>query len=103
MDKFDYATLEKLETVVVSKDLEGINYFDAYTFNKDETKLIIGVDLEKIYRRSKAGKYYLYDMLTKGLELIADLNIQEPTFSPDGKKIAFVYENNIYIKDIITK
>jgi len=103
MDKFDYATLEKLETVVVSKDLEGINYFDAYTFNKDETKLIIGVDLENIYRRSKVGKYYLYDILTKGLELIADLNIQEPTFSPDGKKIAFVYENNIYIKDLITK
>lgn len=103
MDKFDYATLEKVETIVLSKDLEGIKYFDAYTFNKDETKLIIGVDLEPIYRRSKVGKYYLYDLFTKNLELISDLNIQEPTFSPDGNKIAFVHENNIYIKNILTK
>jgi len=103
MDKFDYATLEKLETIVQGKDLEGIKYFDAYTFNKDETKLIIGVNLERIYRRSKVGKYYLYNLLTKEFELISDLNIQEPTFSPDGNKIAYVNENNIYIKDLKTK
>ena len=103
MDKYDYATLEKLETIVQGKDLEGIKYFDAYTFNKDETKLIIGVNLERIYRRSKVGKYYLYNLLTKEFELISDLNIQEPTFSPDGNKIAYVNENNIYIKDLKTK
>ena len=103
MDKYDYATLEKLETIVQGKDLEGIKYFDTYTFNKDETKLIIGVNLERIYRRSKVGKYYLYNLLTKEFELISDLNIQEPTFSPDGIKIAYVYENNIYIKDLKTK
>ena len=103
MDKYDYATLEKQETIVHSKDLEGIKYFDAYTFNKDETRLIIGVNLERIYRRSKVGKYYLYDLLTKEFELVSDLNIQEPTFSPDGNKIAYVYDNNIYIKDLKTK
>jgi len=103
MDKYDYATLEKLETIVQGKDLEGIKYFDAYTFNKDETKLIIGVNLERIYRRSKVGKYYLYNLLTKEFELVSDLNIQEPTFSPDGNKIAYVYDNNIYIKDLKTK
>ncbi len=103
MDKYDYATLEKLETIVMGKDLEGIEYFDAYTFNTDETKLIIGVNLERIYRRSKVGKYYLYNLLTKEFDLVSDLNIQEPTFSPDGNKIAYVYENNIYIKDLKTK
>jgi dipeptidyl-peptidase-4 len=103
MDKYDYKTLEKVETVVLGKDLEGIKFFDAYTFSEDEQKLIIGVDLEPIYRRSKIGKYYVDDLSSKVLELIADKNIQEPTFSPDGTKVAFVHENNLFIKDLSTK
>ncbi len=100
LDKFDYVTLKKIETVVAGNDLAGIKYFDDYTFSDDETKLIIGVDLEKIYRHSKIGKYYVYHRKTKKLDLIAEYNIQNPTFSPDGKNVAFVYENNIYIKSL---
>lgn len=103
MDKFDYKTLEKVETVVLGKDLEGIKYFDDYTFSPDETKLIIGVKIEPIYRRSKKGQYYVYDLSSKTLEMISESNIQEPTFSPDGNKIAFVHKNNIYIKNLISK
>ena len=101
MDKFDYKNLEKVETVVLGKDLEGIKYFDDYTFSPDETKLIIGVKIEPIYRRSKQGQYYVYDLSSKTLEMISESNIQEPTFSPDGNKIAFVHKNNIYIKNCI--
>ncbi len=100
LDKFDYASLKKVETIVTGNDLAGIKFFDDYTFSDDESKLIIGVDLEKIYRHSKTGKYYVYHRKTKKLELIAEFNILIPTFSPDGKNVAFVYENNIYIKNI---
>ena len=103
MDKYDYKTLEKVETLVLGKDLEGIKYFYDYTFSQDENKVIIGVNLEQIYRRSKMGRYYIYDLANKTLEIISKLNIQEPNFSPDGNKIAFVHNNNIYIKDLISK
>ncbi len=102
LDKFDYATLEKVETVVMGKDLDGIKYFDDYTFNRDENKLIIGINLEKIYRHSKIGKYYVYDLSHKKLELISENAIQEPTFSPDGKKVAYVYQNNLFVKNLET-
>ncbi|UCE93449.1 MAG: DPP IV N-terminal domain-containing protein, partial [Flavobacteriaceae bacterium] len=103
LDKFDYRTLEKVETLVLGKDLEGLKYFEDYTFSDDETKLIIGVNLESIYRRSKKGKYYVYDLKSKSLELISDQNIQEPTFSPDGNHVAYVYMNNLFVKDLATK
>ena len=100
LDKYDYATLKKVETIVSGEDLDGIKYFDDYTFNKEETKLILGIDLDRIYRRSWSGKYYVYDLDTKKLELISKNAIQEPTFSPDGKNIAFVYQNNLYVKNL---
>jgi dipeptidyl-peptidase-4 len=100
LDKYDYATLEKVDIIVSGNDLEGIKYFDDYTFNKQETKLILGVDLDRIYRHSWTGKYYVYDLQTKKLELISKNAIQEPTFSPDGKNIAFVYQNNLYVKNL---
>ena len=102
VDKYSYATLEKIETIVDSKDLPNLKYFETYVFNKNETKLLLGVDLEPIYRRSSKGIYYVYDIASKSLQLIDEENIQEPTFSPDSKKIAFVKNNNIYIKYLET-
>lgn len=98
VEKYDYRTLEKVETIVHGKDLQPFKYFESYAFDRSETKLIIGVDLQRIYRHSKKGKYYLYDLQSKNLELIADQDIQIPTFSPDGQKIAYVQNNNLFVK-----
>jgi len=102
VDKYSYATLEKVETVVNSKDLKEINYFENYAFNNDETKLLLGVDEEQIYRHSSLGVFYVYDLASKSLQLIDKEKIQEPTFSPDSKKVAYVKNNNIFIKNLET-
>ena len=69
LEKYDYATLDKIETIVSGNQLIGIKYFDDYTFSDDETKLIIGVDKQRIFRRSWMGKYYVYDLKTKNLSM----------------------------------
>lgn len=101
LDKYDYQTLEKVATIVNSKDLSEISAFDTYEFNKDETKLLLGLESEQIYRRSSKGRYYVYDINSKSLQLVSEHKIQEPSFSPDGTKVAFVLDNNIYFKDLI--
>ena len=98
VDKYSYETLEKVETIVDSKDLKEIKYFRSYTFNHDETKLLLGTNFKPIFRYSFLGTFYLYDLQTKTLLLIGE-NIQEPTFSPDGKKIAYAKDNNLFIRD----
>ena len=102
VDKYSYATLEKVETIVDSKNLQGLKYFESYNFNNDETKLLLGVDSEPIYRRSSLGVFYVYDLATKKLQLVDKDKIQEPTFSPDSKKVAYAKNNNIFIKNLET-
>ena len=101
VDQYNYQTLEKTSTIIDSKDLD-IPYFESYQFNSDESKLILGTQLKPIYRHSKTGLYYIYDRSTKTLALIDESPIQEPTFSPDSNKVAFVKQNNIYIKDFVS-
>ncbi|MDO9275349.1 MAG: DPP IV N-terminal domain-containing protein, partial [Lutibacter sp.] len=102
VDKYSYATLEKIATVVNSKDLGEIKYFESYDFNNDETKLLLGVDSESIYRHSSLGIFYVYDLASKSLQLIDKEKIQEPTFSPESKKVAYAKNNNIFIKNLET-
>ncbi|AUC14100.1 S9 family peptidase [Tenacibaculum sp. SZ-18] len=99
VDKYSYATQLKVETIVDSKDLYNIAYFTSYSFNNDETKLLLGTDLKQIYRRSYKGTFYVYDVKTKELTLLGN-DIQEPTFSPDSKKVAYAKENNLYVRDL---
>jgi len=101
VEKYSYITQEKVATIVSSKDIQELPFFRSYSFNNDETKLLLGTDFEKVYRRSFKGTYYVYDIASKDLILIGE-GIQEPTFSPDSEKVAFAKDNNLYIKDVIT-
>ncbi|MCW5518697.1 S9 family peptidase [Aureitalea sp. L0-47] len=102
VDVYDYLSGEKVRTLVNSKDLEGINYIISYEFSPDESKLLLATQLKQIYRRSSMGTYYVYDLNSKRLTLVSEKQIQEPTFGPDGNKIAFGNNNNLYIKNLVT-
>ncbi len=98
VDAYSYKTLEKTSTIVDSRNLSELQGFQSYSFNNEETKLILGTSFKPIFRRSFLGTFYVYDIKTKALELVGN-DIQQPTFSPDSKKIAFAKNNNLYIKD----
>ncbi|HFS68017.1 MAG TPA: S9 family peptidase, partial [Flavobacteriia bacterium] len=100
LDKYSYKTLNKVETLINANNLNGIASLYDYTFNEDETKVLIGTSQKQIYRHSKTGVYYVYNLKTQKLELLTDKEIQEPTFSPDGKKVAYMYANNLFIKNL---
>ena len=103
VDIYSYKTQKKIETVVSSKGLLQLNYFTDYVFSQDEHKLLLATEGESIYRYSSRALYFVYDRKTKAITRVSEEKIQEPTFSPDGTKVAYVLENNIYIFDIKTK
>ncbi|QDO95666.1 S9 family peptidase [Formosa sediminum] len=102
IDIYDYKTLSKVKTLVNSRDLSDIDYFTDYTFSKDESKVLLATQVESIFRRSTLGYYFVFDTTTKTVTAIADEKIQEPTFSPDGTKVAYGLNNNLFIKDLKT-
>ncbi|GIJ97598.1 peptidase S9 [Capnocytophaga stomatis] len=103
IDLYDFTTLEKVKTLFNnSTNKEVLLNIDSYSFSPDEKWLLIASKSEQIYRRSFVASYYLYNLETKQGIFISENKIQEPTFSPDGNKIAYAYENNLYIYDITT-
>ena len=102
IDVYDYKSLSKVETLVSSSDLDGIAHFSDYTFSKDENKIVLATEVESIFRRSTLGVFYVYDTKNKSIVKISEEKIQEPTLSPDGKKVAYGFQNNLFVKDLET-
>lgn len=99
VDQYNYKTLEKVKTIVDSEEL-SLDGFSSYSFDEKESKILLGTEIQSIYRRSTKGVFYVYELESKTLQKIDEQNIQEPTFSPDGSRVAFVKNNNLFVKDL---
>lgn len=74
---------------------------DGYDISADESHLLIRTNTRPIYRRSYTATHYIYDVKTQRLTALSHQGAEQmPTFSPDGKWVAFVYKNNLYLKDL---
>ena len=99
---------ESGETVLNLSDLiidgESLSV-DDYSFNEDETKLLLMTDMNSVYRHSYTAYYYIYDLKTKALEELDNSDAPQTlaTFSPDGKQVAYIRDNNIFVKDLISQ
>ncbi|MGV6827799.1 MAG: S9 family peptidase [Flavobacteriales bacterium] len=103
IDVYDYLSGTKGKTLINTQDFSEVDYILSYSFSEDETKILIASALDPIYRYSTLGTYYVYDITSKKLSLVSDKKIQEPTFSPDGTKIAYGYENNLFVKEVVSE
>ncbi|MBP6040751.1 MAG: S9 family peptidase [Flavobacterium sp.] len=104
IDLFDFATLKKESTLIDTKNYTVLaDGIDSYTFSPDEKLILIANNTNQIFRHSFTADYYLYDTTIKKVSKVFEFQVQEPTFSPDGKKIAFARDNNLFVYDIASK
>jgi len=98
---YDYKTgkqtgifLRGIDVQLNGKPLE----FSAFELSEDETKVLFKSNTESIYRHSTKSNCYVYDRTKKKLY---DLSImgkfQLCSLSPDGSKVGYVRDNNLYI------
>ena len=99
---YNYRDGQSVDTLFSDRgypELEGKSIF-TYILSPDERKILLGTDRRDVFRRSYTALYFLYDTASGTLEPVSDQRIQQPTFSPDGSKIAYAKDNDLYYKDL---
>lgn len=100
--KYKFTDFEKpVGTILDGANLKNIKIND-YFFNADESKVLLATEKSGVYRRSFTAKYFVVDLKEGKAEPIFNKEAKEmlAEFSPDGSKVGFVYENNLYVKDL---
>ena len=97
--KFKFINNKKIKTLFKSNNFDISRIYN-YSFSNDERKILIATKTEKIYRYSSKSIFYIYNIYTDKLYKVSDDKLMHATFSPDGEKIAYVKENNLFIYDI---
>ncbi|KAM4697399.1 dipeptidyl peptidase 4 [Rhinophrynus dorsalis] len=73
-----------------------------YSLSEDQEYALLQYNSEKVWRHSYTASYHIYN--TKKGELVTTNelphNVQYITWSPVGHKLAYVWDNNIYIKEV---
>ncbi|MDA3929674.1 MAG: S9 family peptidase [Prolixibacteraceae bacterium] len=101
--KYSYKTGEQVEVIFELNEVDKcpISNFSEYTFSENEERILLTTNKEKLYRHSYTAEYYVWDFYTKKLYEVSLKGPQQvATFSPDGERVAFVRDNNIFVKTI---
>ena len=110
IDKYSFETGEKVATLLSNETLLlmsgkkiSISDIDDYAFDITEKKLLIAIKKEHVFRRSTKAIYHLINLRTGTMEALDredDDKQSFATFSNDGKHVAYVKNNNLFVKDL---
>ncbi len=78
-----------------------------YAFNSDETALLLYTNSRRVWRQNTRGDYWILDRASGRLRQLggpdaAPSSLMFATFSPDGGRVAYVRDHNLYVEDART-
>jgi dipeptidyl-peptidase-4 len=76
---------------------------DDYAWSKDGSKLLVFTNSKQVWRQNTRGDYWVYDVEEKELTKLGGKNAGASTLmfaklSPDGARVGYVRENNLYVE-----
>ncbi len=100
--RYDIATGKEIETVFDVRNTREtmIGSIEGFDMSANGRYIVVYTDSEPVYRRSFKAKYYVYEAHSRILKPLSPNfeKQQAPLISPDGRMVAFVAENNIYVR-----
>ncbi|SEL19805.1 dipeptidyl-peptidase-4 [Colwellia chukchiensis] len=78
---------------------------DNYLWSNDRSQLLIYTNSKKVWRSNSRGDYWLLKLKTRKLTRLGGENVKDSSlmfakFSPDGNRVAYVFDNNIYVESL---
>ena len=90
------------ETVLLDTSDETVTGWDDFQVTDDGAYVLLWNNSEPIYRYSFSADYYVYDLKTKTMKSLSEGGGEEiATLSPDGKRVAYVKGNNVFVRNLI--
>jgi dipeptidyl-peptidase-4 len=97
------------ETIIITKEQltpQGYKTLvpQSYSFNAANTMLLVFTNTVKVWRLNTKGDYWVLDMASGKITQLGKnrpaQSLMFAKFSPDGKKVAYVSEHNLYVEDV---
>lgn len=105
-NRYEIKTGKLLNTIFSAENIQVDGkpiIVSSFEFSENEKKVIITNEFEAVYRHSGKSFTYLYDLETKTITKVNKNKVAYPSLSPDGNKIAYVSENNLFVYDVVKK
>ena len=104
IEKYSYKTGKKTGEIFNISTVKGdikINSFDGFKISDNGKKILLWNSKKKIYRYSFYAEYYVYDIFRSTLAKVSDKGLQRgATISHDGRYVAYMRDNNIFISNL---
>jgi dipeptidyl-peptidase 4 len=77
---------------------------EGFEFSADESKLLVFTNSRRVWRANTRGDYYVVDLAGRDIRKVGGdalpSTLMFARFSPDGTKVAYVRENNLFVQTI---
>jgi len=77
-----------------------------FIFSADGKEVLINTNTRRVWRYDTRGDYWAYNLATKTLKQLGagkpESSLMFAKFSPDGSKVAYVSDHNLYVEDLTT-
>ena len=92
---------------LVARGERGPLEIEDYVWSPDGTKVLIFTDTKPVWRLNTRGDYWVLDRTSGALKKLGGGEAKPSTlmfakFAPDGGRVAYVRENNLYVEDLAT-
>lgn len=99
--KYDIESGDWVDDILTPENLGQETDIRGYEFSEGEDRILLFTNRVNQYRRSFFADYFVFDLESSTLtELFDQPGQMNANFSNDGKKVAFVYDNDLYFHDL---